>query len=339
VIKPTTSIDTAGSETDDEFIISPASEAFAEVLICEITLKNRDRVSSIWDLMLYKHYCDRLEPNRPTPWNQVTESSLPHERLNLITSIPGMEKCVTSLLRICYWTVHREDISNTVLASIKLLYPPEGRIVSSSPNLNVDKHLAEGLWRICRNVDGLKAVGIEGWGGLLGLVEWCAMRSSGRMPGPSGQATKLAEDDPALQAFRSLHLMLHAVELRDVVPFSVSHSIRALIKGGERANLPKLSIAALDLLLALHTRVESVIPQGGDAGQEGRDISFWTTWWLPVLEGMSEAAEDHFPVSNVNCNHTSGYYFSCLFLTTHFLDCMYYVMFVECEAACFVHAH
>ena len=39
-----------------------------------------------------------------------------------ILMIPGLEKCVTGLLRICTWNVHREDVSNKVLGSLKENY-------------------------------------------------------------------------------------------------------------------------------------------------------------------------------------------------------------------------
>ena len=40
--------------------LSPASEAFAEVLICELALKNRDRLKLIWSEVLQEHYLGQL---------------------------------------------------------------------------------------------------------------------------------------------------------------------------------------------------------------------------------------------------------------------------------------
>ena len=90
--------------------------------------------------------------------------------------------------------------------------------------LNLNKHLGEGLWRICRDVDGLRMVDVDGWEGLLGLIQHCASNGEPVISGKGGQS--LSDDDPSLQAFRCMHLMLHSAELKDVIPFSIVASIR-----------------------------------------------------------------------------------------------------------------
>jgi len=75
--------------------------------------------------------------------------------------------------------------------------------------------------------------------------------------------------------------------------------VRALVRGGERQNCPKLSIAGLDLLGLLHSRLESLM-EGSAArnsiempmvAREEEDLGgVLVTCWLPVLEGMADAA-------------------------------------------------
>lgn len=293
------------------FPISPASEAFAEILLCEIALKNRDRISLIWNTVLRKHYVERLGVDglgapRQFDLSQESQGDLRDghaaqtTRATVLT-LPSIEKCATGLLRICCWTVHRDEIANDVISTLKVLCPPgRGRHWPIGGRLSLDKHLAEGLWRICRNVDALRQLNNEGWDALLGLVQWCATRGE-HIPTSLGHTGGLSEDDPALQAFRSIHLMLHATELKDVVPFGVVGSIRSLIIGADKQNCPKLTVAGLDLLSLLHARLESLIvltSSPGNGKNATKDTSgsaggeMWAiSSWLPVLEGMAETAE------------------------------------------------
>ena len=201
-----------------------------------------------------------------------------------------------------------------MLGALKVLYPPFGGLYSLSPNLSLDKHLAEGLWRICRDVEGLKTINYDGWDGILGLVEWCALRGEIIHPrhANSSRSVGLSEDDPALQAFRCLHLMLNAPELEDSVPLEIVVGVSALIRGGEKQNCPKISVAGLDLLSLLHTRVESLIiaAEQETESNEPIDVS-WVQYWMPLLHGMAGAAG------------TSRYAVS-YFMCAIFVYCMFY---------------
>ncbi|KAL7551709.1 hypothetical protein ACHAWF_014889 [Thalassiosira exigua] len=176
--------------------LSPASEAFAEILLCEIALKNRDRFAHVWNI-LRAHYNSRLT-YRPS---QEGENGGKNHKSETIKLTPGVEKCVTGLLRLCVWTSSNgKMIASQVLKLLKILHPPFGALIWSPLELNLDKHLAEGLWRICRNVDGLACMADdEGWSAIFGLAEWCATRGGLRSKDHTGS---LAEDDPSLQAFR-----------------------------------------------------------------------------------------------------------------------------------------
>ena len=250
--------------------LSPASEAFAEILLCEIVRKNRDRFAFIWENVLSAHYNSRLT-YRPEG-NEAEPESM------ILT--PGIEKCVSGILKICIWASSRNVFANEVLPTLEILHPPLGACVWSPLELNVDKHLAEGLWRICRNVDGLSQIDDKAWGGILGLLDWCASR--GGIPSRDNLGS-LAEDDPSLQAFRSLHLMLHAEELKDIVPYDVVKSIRSLVEAGERGHCPKLSVAGLDLLQLIHTRMETLVIQ--------KESERLLHCWNPTVDAVAEPAE------------------------------------------------
>jgi hypothetical protein len=269
--------------------LSPASEALSEVWLCEITLKNRDRIGTIWDSMLKDHFMSKLRKggddlSKPT-----------------ISIIPGLEKRITGLLRICYNNIHRKDVNNQLLEALECLYAPDGVVQTlSNSRLNFNKHISEGLWRICRDVDALNLIDNQGWDILLGLVTYCASHGERHNPGKDRNGIVLSDDDPALQAFRCIHLMLRSQELRDAVPFRIVHCIRSLIKCGEENNCPKLSIAGLDLLSLLHARLQSLISRSSE-NKNDDDIIFWANCWLSIVEGMAEASNSKYSV----CYHIS----------------------------------
>jgi len=278
--------------------LSPASEALAEVWLCEITLKNRDRIAKIWETSLKDHFTTKLRKKI-----DVTSEAA-------ISSVPGVEKRITGLLRICYHNVHRKDVNNDILDTLECLYTPNGAVQSiSTDTLNLNKHISEGLWRICRDVDGLRLIDNQGWDGLLGLIQHCAAQGETLVVQSGEKSGALSDDDPALQAFRSIHLMLRSNELRDVVPFRIVHCIRTLIKGGERNNCPKLSIAGLDLLSLLHARLQALISRSSENRNED-DVVFWANCWLSIVEGMAEASNSRYPVCSfcgINIAYITGF--------------------------------
>jgi hypothetical protein len=150
------SVSTAVSEdgVKDDFYISPASEALAEVLVCEIALKNRDRIGSLWD-SLNAHYHKRLVLSQPYRSPNTDSGVLTNPE---ILMSPGIEKCASGLIRLCACMVQRSHKSiNDILPLLKYLYLSP--LITT--NNVLDKHLGEGLWRICRNVDGLKLLNQE----------------------------------------------------------------------------------------------------------------------------------------------------------------------------------
>ena len=139
-----TSSNSQGSENEALAVglpLSPASEAFAEILLCEIALKNRDRFTIVWNI-LSAHYNSRLT-YRPSRGGEGADKEHQSEAIKLT---PGIEKCVTGILRLCVWTSNRNMIANQVLPTLNILHPPLGALIWSPLELNLDKHLAEGMY-------------------------------------------------------------------------------------------------------------------------------------------------------------------------------------------------
>jgi hypothetical protein len=267
--------------------ISPASEAFAEVLICEIATKNRDRLKALWTGLLQDYYLGRLAKimiNQATEGTDASKVKIPAD--------PGLEKRVTGLLRLSLCSLQRGDIANEVLSIWKFLLPMNDTQHAASPLRVLDPHISEGLYRIVSNVDGLLILDDSGWEGLLALLNWCAKRGCDRKPivrAPRGAASPgLAEDDPAIKSYRSLHLLLNTSDLDSKIPFAVVDSLRLLVAGGDTRHYPQLAIASLDLLHLLHEKQTTTLIE--KKGAENGEV-FWNVFWRKIVEAMAEAAE------------------------------------------------
>lgn len=269
--------------------LSPASEAFAEVLVCELALKNKNRLRKLWDEVLQDHYLGHFTSLLVNPSEGSTTSSK-------IPVDPGLEKRMTGLIRLSICAVQREDLANDVLSSWKYLLPVNDEQHAVSPLRVLDRHIGEGLWRIvslCNEIATL--LNEDGWEGLVSILTWCGKRGSALRPFPmpigEGHAN-LPEDDPALQCYRSLHVLLNKKGLYEKTPCSVVPSLRYLVAAGSRRCYPQLSIASLDLLNVLHDRKlaleEEKILSSPDATIAE---TFWLTCWRKIVEGIAEAAE------------------------------------------------
>jgi Sec7 domain len=276
------------NNTEAPFPLSPASEAFAEVMICEIALKNRDRLTMLWNNYLQDHYYSRLRG--------MTELYVEtHE--DLLKNMSGsIEKCVTGLVRISSSAVKRNDIANGVLFTWTLLDTciDEERKISILDT--VDRHLAEGVWRITRCIDGSCQFSEQGWHGVLSLVGWNLRRGASlpqaRVSDASSRSIGLPEDDPSLQAFRSLHFLLNVSDAKSEVPTAAGSLIQHLIVTGDRRNCLKLSLAGLDLLQVLNNLTEesAILTERTSGFDVETRYVFWKTNWLPVLDTMASSS-------------------------------------------------
>ena len=270
-----------------EHPLSPASETFAEVLICEIALRNRNRLTMLWHTHLSKHYYNRLESLSKT----FVESDQ-----ELVSRMNGsIEKSITGLLRISCFSMKRGEIANDVLSTWSLLdsclEDPKKKCLLDI----LDRHISEGIRRITRCVDDSCMLSEKGWNGILSLVRWSVHRGSCLPPVSStqvGHTISLADDDPSIQAYRSLHYLLNVSESKTQAPPAIGGCINMLVITGDRRNCPKLSIAGLDLLQVLCNSLEdAAIANEGDSQytEDDRD-SFWKKNWLPVIESVANAS-------------------------------------------------
>ncbi|KAL3923282.1 MAG: hypothetical protein SGILL_001741 [Bacillariaceae sp.] len=293
-----------------KYPLSPASEAFAEILICEITLKNRDRFNMLWQNHLANFYYARLKD-----LSQVYVES-PRDLLAKMNG--GMEKNITGLLRISRFAMKKGDIANDVLFSWILLdscAEEENKI--SILNL-LDRHIGEGVWRVTRAVDDASQLSERGWHGILSLIGWVLRRGASLPPLPPAQvgrpAVGLAEDDPSLLAYRSLHFLLNSSEVKSQVPPVVGFCIQMLVVTGDRRNCSKLSIAGLDLLQILSNQIEETAISKEDQSlfDDETRSEFWKSNWIPVIESVAASSKTS-PNPNVRQHALS-------MLTDSFLD-------------------
>ena len=259
--------------------LSPASEALAEVLLCEIALKNRDRLSMLWHNHLGKHYYARLEALTKT----FVES-----RQQLFSRTSGvMEKSITGLLRISCFSIKRGEIANDVLSTWSLL---DSCLVQDDKICLLDvlgRHIGEGLWRISRCIDESSQLSEDGWMGLSSLMQWCANFGSSLPPistAHAGRSAGLADDDPSIQVYRSLHYLLNVSGAKSQVPSTIGQCIYSLVATGDRRNYTKLSIAGLDLLHVLSNLIE------GQSPADNTSSSFYANNWLPVIQNVANAS-------------------------------------------------
>jgi len=269
------------SSRTNNYPLSPASEAFAEVLICEIALKNRDRLSMLWHNHLGKHYHARLE--------NLSKTFVDSEQELLSRMSGAIEKSITGLLRISCFSMNRGEIANDVLSTWSLL---DSCLSEEKKKCLLDVlggHIGEGLWRITRCVDDSCKLTEEGWHGLLSLIRWSVNYGASLPPISStysGRSVGLADDDPSIQAYRSLHYLLNVSEAKTQVPSIIGDCIYSLVVTGDGRNCAKLSIAGLDLLQVLCNLIEGAAISYEKESQftaETRN-SFWKNSWLPVIE-------------------------------------------------------
>jgi hypothetical protein len=259
--------------------ISPASEALVEVIICELSLKNKDRLKSLWNDTLRDHYIGRL-----TSLLLMNDESIKRKG-NMVD--PGLEKRITGLLRLSSCAVQRPDVADDILSAWKYVLPVTDAQVTKSPLRVLDRHFGEGLCRIISQPGMLVEIGSEGWEGLLSLISWCGRRGGMLKALSHGSTATLPEDDPAMQCYRAVYLLLNAGEVGPKVPFSIVWSLRCLVAAGGNRNHIQLSLASLDLLGVLNERAVRHVEQHGLLA----DDAFWSECWRLIVDGIAEAAE------------------------------------------------
>jgi len=260
------------ADITDGVPISPASEAFAEVLLCEIFLRNKDRAVQIWEDVLQDHYIGNLS------------SFLLKDSATKVPVDPGLEKRVSGLLRLSFLAIQKKELADLIIASWRYVLPMNTEQYRVSPLRALDRHIGEGLWRLVAQVDDLANLGSDGWEGLISLFQWCATR------GAYGEQvlcedTALPEDDIAIQSYRSIQLVLGTTELDSVIPYSLLDILGLLLEVGEKRRYSQLSIATLDLLSQFYERAMNSLPN-----RPQLDV-FWQSCWGRVVKTLSIAID------------------------------------------------
>lgn len=269
---------TFSASTNWSIPISPASEAFCEVMICEIALKNRDRLKMLWHEFLYDHYASRLTKLFSEPPVESLKGVIPPQ--------PALEKRITGLLRLSICSTSRGDVANEIVSLWKDILPYSHRENMQSHLKAFHRHLSEGLYRLISNGDSLLNLDEFGWEGLMALCNWCAMCGCS-LPPLRKQSTPLPEDDPAVQTYRAIHLLLNSADLEDIIPCSLIDSLRTLVAAGDTRNYPQLSLSTLDLLQVLNQKKVGIL---NETAIEKTDF-LCLTFWRRIVEAMAEAAE------------------------------------------------
>jgi hypothetical protein len=297
--------------------ISPASEAFAEILICEIALRNRSRLKYLWGSLLQEHYLSRLTRLLVQPPSPLNEGSHPK-----VLPDPGLEKRITGLMRLSHCALQRGDVANEIVSSWKYLLPMTDDQHASSPLRVLYRHIGSGLWRMTSNVDNLLQLDESGWEGLVSLFNWCSKRGCS-LASIEPTAKGLPEDDPSLQTYKSLHLLLNTSELDAKTPVGILESLRLLIAAGDLRNYPQLCIAALDLIHLLHEKkIETMKNDTSESTEQ-----MWLASWRRIVEAVAEAAER--PRFSVSPDAKD-------LVTLEWKD-LTHISFLECPTTCFVH--
>lgn len=259
--------------------ISPASEAFVEVIICELALKNKDRLKAIWHYSLQDHYVGKLNV-------ALIDKDINSSRKSHLVD-PGLEKRITGLLRLSSCAIQRPDVADSVLSTWKVVLPIADEQIATSPLRVLDRHFGEGLCRVISQATVLVELGNEGWEGMLSLMNWCGRRG-GMLKAVSFEGpTALPDDDPAMQCYKAVYSLLNTGDTGPEVPFAIVWSLRCLVAAGGNRNHTQLSLASLDLLGVLNERALNHVDQKNLPA----DDTFWSNAWRPIIDGISEAAE------------------------------------------------
>jgi hypothetical protein len=191
----------------------------------------------------------------------------------------------------------REEVANDVLGCWKFVLPINAEQIASSPLRVLDRHFGEGLWRIASETEPLgHNLNRQGWEGLVSLLTWASHRGcAAHIPaavrrGPEqAKSPPFSDDDPALQAFRSAHLLVHSGDLALRVPISVVDGLRVLVLVGERRHYGQLGIASLDMMQALLDKRLAALRSEDAQGLPSNE--FWGTWWRRVVEAIAGSVE------------------------------------------------
>ncbi|GMI16873.1 hypothetical protein TrLO_g1702 [Triparma laevis f. longispina] len=247
--------------------VSMGNKAWAEVLLCEVVLRNKDRIEKTWGAVA-AHYEEVIG-----------------KALNFTYAV---EKCACCLIRIIS-RMDGEGAWERLDFGLKLLTVGCDQKISDA----LVGHVVEGLWRVVNDVV-LVGGGEEnkGWVCLFDALEFCLDIDPGEEEeegeeGEEGSGVDEKKFEVLVKCFKILHLLLHSSGLK--MSYAMKKPICALIEvaagvdgkwGGEDSSLEewnyrsKIAVAGLDLLMLLYSKVTDT--DGGN--------------WREILEALAEFA-------------------------------------------------
>ncbi|GMI15145.1 hypothetical protein TrVE_jg7153 [Triparma verrucosa] len=252
--------------------MSMGNKVWAEVLLCEVGLRNKDRIEKTWGA-LSSHYSEVI--------GKATNFTY------------AVEKAAASLIRLIS-RMDGEGAWERLDFGLKLLTVGcDERIADALVG-----HVVEGLWRVVNDIVmvGSGVDGEENWNCLFDALEYCLDTDPGEgeeeedseEEGDGGGGVDEKKFEVLVKCFKILHLLLHSSELK--MSYAMKRPICALIEvaagvdgkwGGEDSSLEewnyrsKIAVAGLDLLMLLHSKC-------GGEGEGGG--------WREVLEALAEFA-------------------------------------------------
>jgi hypothetical protein len=256
-------IDVTSVNAPREVYLPPLSSPclpFAEVLLVEITLRNRDRIATMWPL-LKEHYKRRLGGARVVSF--------------------GVEKAATGLLRLSARVASRPGMSTQMLSDgLSWLLPNHAHpdVVKA-----LSMHLGSGLLRIVRHTDALVELPPHHWQSIFGILEACSQ----------------SVGEGSVRGFEALCLVLHENRLRTCVPATCVKPVRAFLTSQTSseplaiASLDLLTVLHTRLAIiatnAVQQSTQSVLSSGIDF-PTSREL--WSSCWWPVAESIGAGCRD-----------------------------------------------
>jgi hypothetical protein len=255
---------------------TPASLAWFEKVIVDVTVRNRDRFNSFFPL-LKDHYVQHLS------------SSLSKSSPSYIT-----ERCIEGALKIAERMMDRDGLAHEMVTFLGSMFVSSSQesikhltVCCNLPEGVLSEyagHVSAGVWRIMtKNVDSLPQLTMEDWQILFNIISTCA--------GSGGYAS--------IKAFEVMTWLLHEPRLKAEVPVFCVSGIRPLLQNAHLS--ASLSRGVIQLLMNLHDRLEVLVTEESIASSQVVDMDDqgnavgggpWESCWVPVLKSLADGVND-----------------------------------------------
>jgi hypothetical protein len=244
--------------------MSRASIAWLELLVVEIAIRNRDRFALLWPI-LSSHYLRSLGNTKEICVDYI------------------LERRVTGLLKIAVKMFSREHLTSSIIDVLQNAFVKDANSFDRDAKAKQRRfkdlagHIISGTWvLLTSNAASLPRLQLDEWQAVFEIVEIAAVAG--------GYAS--------VKAFEVMAWLLHEPRLHSEIPVFCIIAIKPLVL----SNVPEsVSIAAVQLLLHLHGRLDVLIDQD-DSQTNSRVIDIksqetphlWEVCWYPILDALRE---------------------------------------------------